>query len=80
MDRIELRAARLPGWAPYRHIGEGEFQYICGNMQLACAAFERAVSLTAPGSEDSSRVLQAFPSAMAGLVASLVELGEAEEQ
>jgi hypothetical protein len=79
MDRIELRAARLPGWVPYRHVGEGEFQYICGNMQLARAAFERAAALSAPDPDDDSRVVQAFPAAMAGLVASLIELGEFEK-
>lgn len=79
MDRIEPRAARLAGWLPYRHIGEGEFQYICGNMQLARTAFERAVAITEPDAEDQCRVLQAFPVAMAGLLASLIELGEAEK-
>jgi hypothetical protein len=79
MDRIEPRAARLPGWVPYRHIGEAEFQLICGNMPLARAAFERAAALSAPSRDDSSRIAQAFPAAMAGLVACLIELGEAEK-
>jgi hypothetical protein len=48
-------------------------------MQLASAAFERAVALSVPDPEDRSRVHQAFPVAMAGLVASLVELGEVEK-
>jgi tetratricopeptide (TPR) repeat protein len=79
IDRIEVRAKRLPGWVCYRHVGEGEFQYACGNAELALAAFERAIALTAPDPDDPSRVLAAYPVAAAGVVASLVDLGQFEK-
>jgi tetratricopeptide (TPR) repeat protein len=78
-DRIELRAARSPGWVPYLHIAEGHFQRICGNLEQARAAFERALLLSAPDPHDPSRMVAAFPTAMAGLVSSLVDLGLAEQ-
>ena len=44
IDRIELRAARSPGWVPHRHVAEGHFQHICGNLEQARAAYERALA------------------------------------
>ncbi len=79
IDRIEPLAARSPGWVPYRHLAEGQFQHICGNLELARPAFERALALSAPDPEDPFRMVAAFPAAMAGYVATLIDQGFVKE-
>jgi hypothetical protein len=79
IDRVEPLAARYSGWVAYRHVGEGYFQKLRGDLEAARGAFERAVSLATPDARDPSRSRLAWPAAVAGLIGTLVELGRYEE-
>lgn len=78
IDRIEPLAARFPGWVPYHRLAVGRFEQIRGNLEAARAEYELALRSATPDRGDASRAVPAFASASAGLVETLVALGEHE--
>ncbi len=79
IDKIEPLASRHAGWVPVRHLAEGEFQRLRGNLDAALAAYERCLVLAAPEPAEPWRSLRAWPNAIAGSMAVLLELGRSEE-
>jgi tetratricopeptide (TPR) repeat protein len=78
-DRIEVHAAHHAGWLPYRELAEALFQRQRGDLEAACAAFERCLTLTQPDPSDEERGLLAWPTAIASYVETLIALGRADE-
>jgi serine/threonine-protein kinase len=76
MDRIPLFAAEHEGWRPYRPLAEAYFLRLSGDLGAARAAFARAVGLSEPDPADPDKPIVAWPSAIAGYIETLVDLGE----
>ncbi len=77
--RILALADAYPGWRPYADLAEGQFQQLRGNLDAACAAFERCIAMTQPDPQGRPRQVVAWPPAVAGYVETLVGLGRHEE-
>ncbi len=77
--RIQALADQYPGWRPYAELAEGQFQQLRGNLDAACAAFERCIALTAPDPDGKPRQIVVWPPAVAAYVETLVGLGRHEE-
>jgi hypothetical protein len=77
--RIEPFAARYPGWVQFKHLAEGHFQRLRGDLTAACEAFERCIAMSAPDAQDPLRSIMAWPPATASYVETLVSLDRAEE-
>jgi tetratricopeptide (TPR) repeat protein len=77
--RIEPLAERHRGWLPFRHLAEGHYQRLVGDLDAAAAAYARCLELSTPDPNDSTRSLAAWPSALAASVETWIALGRAEE-
>ena len=77
--RIQPLADAYPGWRPYAELAEAQFQQLRGNLEAACAAFERAIALASPDPDGRPRPINAWPPAVAGYLETLVSLGRPEE-
>lgn len=77
-DRIAPLADRCVGWEPYRALATAYFERARGDHDAARSAFESCLTLTAsqPGQEGTTTY--AWPLATAGLVETLIELGDYE--
>jgi tetratricopeptide (TPR) repeat protein len=78
-EAIEVLAARHEGWIPSRELAEGHFQRIRGNLEAALAAYERCLRLCSPDPAEPWRSIRVWPSATAGSILVLVELGRYEQ-
>ena len=77
--RILALAHTYPGWRPYAELVEGQFQHLRGNLDAACAAFERCIAMTFPDPDGGQRPIVAWLPAVAGYLETLVGLGRHED-
>ena len=77
--RILALAHTYPGWRPYAELAEGQFQQLRGNLDAACAAFERCIAMTSPDPDGGQRPIVAWLPAVAGYLETLVGLGRHED-
>jgi tetratricopeptide (TPR) repeat protein len=75
MARMRPLAQTSTGWRAYSELAEGHFQFLRGDLEAACAAFERSIALVAPDANGVARIRAVWPVAVASLVEALVEGG-----
>jgi hypothetical protein len=78
-QRIEPLAERHAGWVPFRHLAEGHYQRLRGDLEAACAAYVRCIALSAPDPSEPYRPITAWPLAVAAYSEVLVALERAGE-
>ena len=77
--RIVALAEVYPGWRPYVELAEAQFQQLRGNLDAACAAFERCIAMSAPDPGGGPRPVVIWLPAVAGHIEVLIGLGRSEE-
>ncbi len=78
-SRIEPLAERYANWMPVRHLAEGHYRRLLGELLAAERAYRRALALSAPTPDDPMRSIVTWPLAVMGLCETLVELDRADE-
>jgi tetratricopeptide (TPR) repeat protein len=79
MARMQPLAQRSAGWRAYLELADGHFQRLRGDLEAACAAFERCLSLVSPGGGGRQGPLVVWPLAVAGYGDTLLERRRYEE-
>ena len=75
LDRILPLSERYPNWIPFRILAEALFQSIRGDLEGACATFERCLALCTPDPLRPERSFAAWPAAVGSYVDTLCGLG-----
>ena len=79
LERIVMLAERYPSWAAYRLLAEAQFQSIRGDLEPACATFERCLALCTPDPSNPQRSFAAWPACVGAYVDTLHRLGRDAE-
>jgi hypothetical protein len=79
LARIEPLAERYSGWVPFRHLGQGHYLRIVGDLPGAERAYRSCIALSEPDPLHPLRSILAWPLAVAGLSETLLALDRAEE-
>lgn len=79
LARIEPLAERYSGWVPFRHLGQGHYLRIVGDLPGAEREYRRCIALSEPDPLHPLRSILAWPLAVAGLAETLLALDRAEE-
>jgi hypothetical protein len=78
-ERIRPLAARHPGWKPFEHLAEAQFQALAGDRPRALSEVERALSLATPDVNEPQRVSLAWPASVALYLELLTEADRVQE-
>ena len=77
--RIEPLARRYGGWVPFRHLGQGHYLRVLGDLPGAERAYRQCIALSEPTPEHPLRSILAWPLAIAGLTDTLLALDRPAE-
>ena len=77
--RIEPLAQRYSGWLPFRHLGEGHYLRVLGDLPGAERAYRACIVLAEPHPDYPLRSILAWPLAVAGLTDTLLALERVTE-
>jgi tetratricopeptide (TPR) repeat protein len=77
--RIQPLARTSLGWQAYAELAQAQFQQLRGDLESACAAFERCIAMASPDSGGKPRPLIVWLSAIAGHLETLIGLGRSAE-
>ena len=79
LERIVPLSERYPHWIPFRILAEAQFQSLRGDLDLACATFERCLALCTPDAQHPERSFAAWPAAVGAYVDTLCGLGRYQD-
>jgi tetratricopeptide (TPR) repeat protein len=77
--RIELLAAQAPAWLAYKHLADGYFHQICGEHDLAMAAFEQCLAMATPDDRDQTRTTMCWAPGAAAYIDALINVDRAAD-
>jgi tetratricopeptide (TPR) repeat protein/tRNA A-37 threonylcarbamoyl transferase component Bud32 len=77
--RLFQLAESYPAWQSHAELAEALFQELRGDLEAACKAFERSLTLASAEGSDKPQKIDAWASATAGYVGALVGLDRNEE-
>jgi hypothetical protein len=78
-DRIAVLAEHSVHWRAGKLLAAGLYKHLAGQLEEACADFEVCLQLSEPDDGDPTRVIPFWLPAVAGLIETLVELGQHRE-
>ena len=79
LERIVTLSERYPNWMPFRILAQAQFQSVRGDLEAACATFERCLELCTPDPQQPARSFAAWPYAVGSYVDVLCRLGRHED-